>query len=106
MEQHTQDVLELDMTEIAKEVRTMLKNIPGAVFSVRVNRAWAKRKEDAKTIIHVQGAIKLWGDDYSDEKQERSNLLLQGMMKDIAEEHQLELHEFMYCARYNLVRHH
>jgi hypothetical protein len=50
--------------------------------------------------------VKFWADSYSDKKQEQSNLMLLGMLKDVAEEHQLEIVEGMYAASYMLIQYH
>lgn len=95
-----------DIAVIAKHLRKLIGNIPGAVFSVRINRQWQNDGNEPRSIIYVEGAIKFWGDDYSDKKQEQSNLMLQGILKDIAEEYQLELNEYHYASRYHLIQHH
>lgn len=97
---------EEDVVVIAKHLRDLIKKVPGATFSVRVNRQWANAKKDPHSIIYISGMIKLWGDDYSDKAQEKSNLMLIGMLKDIAEEYQLDITEGMYCMSYMLIQRH
>ena len=93
-----------DVKVIAKHLRGLIKNVPGAVYSVSINRQWAKLKEGAKEVIYIEGMVKLWGDDYTPEKQKRSELQLQGIIKDIAEEYQLEIVEGL--MRWILVQNH
>jgi hypothetical protein len=93
-----------DVREIAKNIRGMIKNVPGATFSVTINRQWANTKIAPHNVIYVQGMVKFWGEDYSDKKQEQSNLMLQGILKDVAEEHQLNLIEGMYAMSYMLTQ--
>jgi hypothetical protein len=96
----------MDIAAIAKELRAMIKRIPGATFSVTINRQWSKAKERPHSVIYVSGMVKFWADDYSDKKQEQSNLLLVGMLKDVAEEHQLDLTEGIYACSYMLIQYH
>lgn len=84
-----------DLAVIAKHLRKLIGNIPGAVFSVRIDRA--------RKLIRVEGAIKFWGEEYSTVNQARSELLLGGVLKDVAEEYQLEINEYMAYNRYSLV---
>lgn len=97
-----------DIAVIAKHVRSLISNIPGAVFSVRINRQWANAKvaNEPRSIIYVEGAIKFWEYEATDEAYRKSELLLQGILKDIAEEYQLELNEYLKHMRYHLVQHH
>jgi hypothetical protein len=95
-----------DIADIAKVVRSLIKKVPGATFGVRINRQWDSVKNDPHSVIYISGMIKFWGDDYSDKKQEQSNLMLTGMLKDVAEEYQLEITEGMYCMSYMLIQRH
>lgn len=95
-----------DIADIAKVVRSLIKKVPGATFGVRINRQWDSVKNDPHSVIYISGMIKFWGDDYSDKKQEQSNLMLTGMLKDVAEEYQLEITEGMYCMNYMLIQRH
>lgn len=98
--EESQDIIFYPATEdiavIAKHLRKLVGNIPGAVFSVRIDRS--------RGLIRVEGAIKFWGDDYTAEKQRKSELLLTGVLKDIAEEYQLELNEYWEYNRYSLTQ--
>jgi hypothetical protein len=105
-EQVVDVVVHEDVAVIAKEIRGLLKSVPGAVFSVRINRQWARVKEDPKSIIYVSGAIKFWGDDYTPKKQEQSTLKMLGMMKDVAEEYGLELLENRFISSYTFIQQH
>jgi hypothetical protein len=102
----TMVVEDTDVAIIAKNIRTLIKSIPGATFSVTINRQWSKVKSQPHSVIYVQGMVKFWADSYSDKKQEQSNLMLLGMLKDVAEEHQLEIVEGMYAASYMLIQYH
>lgn len=95
-----------DIKVISKHLRGLINAIPGATFSVRINRQWAKVKENPHSVIYISGMIKFWGDDYTDKKQEQSNLRLIGTLKDIAEEYQLEITEGMYGMSYMLIQRH
>ena len=93
-----------DVKVIAAHLRKLIKNVPGAVYSVTINRQWAKLKEGAKEVIYVEGMVKLWGDDYTPERQTKSELQMKGLIKDIAEEYQLEIVDGLY--RWILVQNH
>jgi hypothetical protein len=105
VEEQVIDIVE-DVASIAREVRGLVKCVPGAVFSVRINRQWARVKEDPKSIIYVNGMVKLWGDDYTPERERQSQLMLHGMMKDVAEEYNLELLENMLIGSYTFIQKH
>jgi hypothetical protein len=80
-------VEQTDVAEIAKDIRARIKqSVPDGIFSVRINRQWAKVKDNPHSVIWVQGG-------YSIGKNTRENkLLMTGLMKDIEEEYNLGLH--------------
>jgi hypothetical protein len=95
-----------DIAVIAKHVRGLVKLVPGATFSVRINRQWANVKNEPKSLLYVQGGIKIWNDPEASAKEKSSRMMLLGMLKDIAEEYQLELVENTMFDRYHLVQMH
>lgn len=95
-----------DVAKIAKRIRRGISLIPGCTFSVKINRQWAKSKDKPHSVIYVNGMVKFWGDDYTPEKQRKAELLLHGILKDVAEAHQLELTEGMKYMSYMLIQHH
>lgn len=80
-----------NVTAIAREVRQMLEEVPGAVYTVRVNKQWSTRKEEPINAIYVQGMVKLWGDDYSRDAEHKSVIMIQRIMEDVALEHDLAI---------------
>ena len=93
-----------DVKNIAKEIRGLIKDVPGATFSVTINRQWANVKVAPHNVIYVSGMVKFWGADYNPDKQQQSELKLRGILKDVAEEHQLEITEGMYAMSYMLIQ--
>jgi len=95
-----------DVKDIAKDIRARIKTIPGAVFSVSINRQWAKAKNDPQSIIYISGMVKLWGVHYNDPKEAESKMLLKYYIQDVADAYELELIEGMEYSRYTLVQKH
>jgi len=95
-----------DVKDIAKDIRARIKQIPGAVYSVTINRQWARNKKDPESIIYISGMVKMWGVHDADPKEAESKELLKSYIQDVADAYELQLIEGMPYSRFTLVQKH
>ena len=91
------------VTEIAKDIRTELKEVQHATFSVRCNRQWETLKEEPRTVIYVKGGYSVaTNSDYSLLRQASDKV--REIVYDTACIHGYTVIENEYTGSYTLVK--